>query len=207
MGNNQKKICIVGAGGFGREVYSSFKEIYNREFTFMDDNPDLLGKTIMGVPVISFSEFDVKLYDVVIAVGNPKTREAITEKLPSNTNYITLIHSTAIIMNDSEIGEGSIITAGCIVTCNVKIGKHSHLNLHSSVGHDCRIGEFFTTAPGARISGECVIGNNVYFGTNACVRQGVTITDETTVGMGGIVVKNIEKQGIYIGNPLKRLEK
>src|SRR5690606_21067889 len=121
--------------------------------------------------------------------------------------YATLIHPSAIIMDDVEIAEGSIITAGCILTCNIRIGRHAHLNLHTTVGHDCRIGDYFTTAPGAHISGECEIGNCVYFGTNASVRQGIKITDETTIGMGGVVVKNIDDKGVYIGNPLKKLEK
>ena len=69
------------------------------------------------------------------------------------------------------------------------------------------MGDFFTTAPSANISGNCNFGDCVYFGTNSAVRQGVKICDNVTIGMGGVVVKDITEEGVYIGNPLKKLEK
>ena len=211
---NKKKLCIVGAGGFGREVLSSFKDniqLFNNKIEdsviFLDDDPMFINKKILGVPVIQTSEFISSEYEVVVAVGDPHTRRKIVESLPHDVNYITLIHPSAIVMEETEIGEGSIITAGSIVTCNIKIGKHTQLNLNTTVGHDCEIGDYFTTAPGAHISGHCLFGDNVYFGTNASVRQGVKVCDNVTIGMGGVVVKDITEKGIYVGNPLKKLEK
>lgn len=211
---NQKKICIIGAGGFGREVLSSFKESYllqdkkiENEVVFWDDDPKLINKKVMGINVIRSDEFNPLEYKIVIAVGDPYTRKKIVESLPKETQYVTLIHPNAIIMENCEIGTGSIITAGCIITCNIKIGKHSHLNLNTTIGHDSKIGDYFTTAPGANISGECEFGNCIYFGTNSSVRQGITICDNVTIGMGGVVVKKINEPGIYIGNPLIKLEK
>ncbi len=211
---HNNKLCIVGAGGFGREVLSSFKESFvlagisiEDNVVFMDDNPALENKKVLGVSVIRFADFDPSEFDVSIAVGSPKSRKSIVGKLPKETQYVTLIHPSAIIMEETEIGEGSIITPGCIVTCNITIGKHSHLNLHTSIGHDCVLGDYFTTAPGARISGECNFGELVYFGTNACAKQGIEICDDVVIGMGGVAVKHIQESGVYIGNPLKKLER
>lgn len=93
------------------------------------------------------------------------------------------------------------------MTCNIEIGQQAHINLNTTIGHDCIIGNYFTTAPSANISGNCHFGNRVYFGTNSCVRQGVNIYDDVTIGMGGVVVKDIQSSGVYIGNPLKQLQK
>jgi sugar O-acyltransferase (sialic acid O-acetyltransferase NeuD family) len=142
-----------------------------------------------------------------VAAGDPSIRKKIVESLPVKTTFTTIIHPNAIISKWVEIGEGSIITAGVIITCDIKIGKHSQLNLHTTIGHDCIIGDYFTTVPGSNISGSCLFGNKVYFGTNSSVRQGVSICDDVTIGMGGVVVKNISESGVYIGNPLKKLEK
>ena len=79
--------------------------------------------------------------------------------------------------------------------------------MHTTVGHDCIIGDFFTTAPAVNISGSCKFGDNVYVGTNASVKNGITICDDVTIGMGGVVVKDILKPGTYIGNPAKLLIK
>ena len=211
---NEKKICIIGIGGFGRETLTclidgiSKTELKIEEITvFMVDDEYYNEPEIMGIPVIKDSEFVAENYKVVVAIGDPIKRKKVVEKLPSETEFATIIHPNVVISGWVEIGVGSIITAGTILTCNIKIGKHAHLNLHTTIGHDCIIGDFFTTAPATNISGNCEFGECVYFGTNSSVRQGIKISDNVTIGMGGIVVKNIDKEGVYIGNPVKKLEK
>lgn len=210
----RKKICIVGAGGFGRETLSYLIDsIANTNLKiedvacFMVDDKYFNEKQIMGIDVIPSSQFKPDLYKVVVAIGDPKARKRVVESLPPETTFTSIIHPNAIISKWVDIGEGSIITAGVILTCNIKIGKHAQLNIHTTIGHDCVIGDFFTTAPGVNISGNCVFGDKVYFGTNSSVRQGVSICNNVTIGMGGVVVKDISESGTYIGNPLKKLEK
>jgi sugar O-acyltransferase (sialic acid O-acetyltransferase NeuD family) len=211
---DNKKICIIGAGGFGREVLLCVVDSITTTnlkledtVCFMVEDEYLVENKIMGIEVIPQSKFDPNLYNVVVAIGDPKTRKRVVESLPDETTFTTVIHPNAIISDWVQIGEGSIITAGVIITCNIKIGKHSQLNLHTTIGHDCELGDYFTTAPGANISGNCTFGEKVYFGTNASVRQGVSICNDVTIGMGGVVVKNISESGVYIGNPLKKLQK
>lgn len=210
----KKKICILGTGGFGREVLcclidaiSSTKLRIEDIACFMVSDEYFNENKIMGVDVIPQSKFDPLIYDVVVAIGEPNSRKSVVDSLPPQTTYTTIIHPSAVISKWVEIGEGSVITAGTILTCNIKIGKHAHLNLHTTIGHDCIIGDFFTTAPAANISGNCSFGDYVYFGTNTSVRQGVKICNNVTIGMGGVVVKDITEEGVYIGNPLKKLEK
>jgi sugar O-acyltransferase (sialic acid O-acetyltransferase NeuD family) len=214
MLNNEKKICILGAGGFGREVLCCLIDsiaMTNLKIEdiacFMVNDDNFTENKIMGIEVIPQSKFDPELYNVVVAIGDPTTRKRVVESLPNDTKYTTIIHPSAIISEFVKIGEGSIITAGTIITCNIKIGKHAHLNLQTTIGHDCVIGDFFTTAPATNVSGNCHFGECVYFGTNSSVKQGITICDNVTIGMGGVVVKNITEEGVYIGNPLKKLDK
>lgn len=212
--NSGKKICIVGAGGFGREVLCCLIDIIKPKnlkieelACFMVGDAYYKESKILGVDVIPQSSFDPVLYDVVVAIGDPVARKRVVESLPTNTSYTTIIHPSAVISQWVELGEGSIVTAGTILTCHIKIGNHAHLNLHTTIGHNCTIGEFFTTAPAVNISGDCQIGSCVFFGTNSAIKQGITICDHVTIGMGGIVVKNVSEKGVYVGNPLKKLEK
>ena len=119
--------AIIGAGGFGREVYWSLNPIEraNAIFFVNDEwwNPNL-------VNTLPLSKFDPNKYQVIIAIADSKARESIVKALPSNTKFFTHIHSSAQIHGqDVVIGEGSIICAGSIITTNVKIGKHAHINL------------------------------------------------------------------------------
>lgn len=209
-----KRICIIGTGGFGREVLCCLMEVIKHYglriediACFMVSDEDYKDTSVMGLPIYRRSTFDPALFAVVVAVGNPQIRKRAVENFPANTQYVTVIHPTAILSDWVELGEGSIVTAGTILTCAIKIGKHAQLNLHTTIGHDCIIGDYFTTAPAANISGNCTIGECVYFGTNAAVRQGINICSNVTIGMGAIVVKPITTPGVYVGVPAHPLEK
>jgi sugar O-acyltransferase (sialic acid O-acetyltransferase NeuD family) len=195
---------IIGAGGFGREVYWSLNQIErNNTVFFVDDiywdNTD--------EKILPLSLFEPDKYEVVVAIADSKDRERIVNGLPKSTKYFTHIHPSAQIHGeDVIIGEGSIICAGTIITTNVKIGKHAHLNLITTIGHDCVIGDYFTTAPKVQISGNEIIGSRVYFGSGSCVKQKIHICDDVTVGMNAAVVKNIEEPGTYVGVPSKKIK-
>ena len=195
---------IVGAGGFGREIYWSLNPIERLNTVFFVD--DIYWDNT-NEKILPLSLFETDKYELVVAIADSNSRKKIIESLPKKTKFFTHIHpSVQIHGEDVEIGEGSIICAGTIITTNVKIGKHAHLNLLTTVGHDCVIGDYFTTAPGVQISGNGTIGNRVYFGTRSCVKQKITICDDVTIGMNAGVVKNIIEPGIYIGTPAKKIK-
>jgi sugar O-acyltransferase (sialic acid O-acetyltransferase NeuD family) len=195
---------IIGNGGFGREIYHSMtKEEQNKTVFFVDD--EYYQQNMVNT--LPLSKFNENMYEVIIAIGDSKVREGIVKKLPKTTKYFTFVHpSSQIHSEDVEIGEGSVICAGCILTTNIKIGKHSHLNLLTTIGHDNNIGEYFTTAPGSKISGNCSIGNHVYFGTNSSVREKINICNDVVIGLNAGVVKDIKENGVYVGVPVKKIK-
>jgi sugar O-acyltransferase (sialic acid O-acetyltransferase NeuD family) len=174
---------------------------------FMVDDSFYEANTLLGIEVIKRSQFTPEKYEVVVAVADCSLRERMVASLPEHTRFKTIIHPSVIKSDFVEIGEGSIITAGCILTCNIILGKHCHLNLKTTVGHDVQIGDFFTTAPAVNISGNSIIGNKVFIGTNSCIKEKISICDGTLVGMGAVVVKSIFEKGIYAGNPAKIIRK
>jgi sugar O-acyltransferase (sialic acid O-acetyltransferase NeuD family) len=214
MNDFKKKICIVGTGGFGKEVLCCLIDTLkpkeseiNQVACFMVSDDHWKEDKVMGINVIRQSEFDPKIYDAIVGVGDPLIRKKIVESLPDETSYATIIHPSVTMSKWVEIGEGSIITAGTILTCNIKIGKHAHLNLHTTIGHDCIIGDYFTSTPGVNVSGNCTFGDCVYLGTNTSVREKISICNNVTIGMGGVVLKSINDEGIYVGSPLRKLQR
>lgn len=194
------KQAIIGAGGFAREVRAQMGDITVK--CFVDDQYYSINEDY----IFPLSEFDPTIYEVVVAIGDPRARYDMIQRLPEETKYFTFIHPSAILLgNDIQIGCGSIICAGVIITTNVIIGQHSHLNLHTTIGHDCIIGDYFTTAPGAKISGNCKIYDCVYIGTNASIKQKINIHSFATIGMNAAVVKHINDSGTYVGIPAKKI--
>lgn len=195
------KKAIIGAGGFGREVKA----------LLLDNNPnEIIDFFVDDLYVNEFTNsillLDINKYEVIVAIGNPNARMQIINNLPKETKYFTAIHKSVHILDPStvKIGEGSIICANTILTTNVNIGKHAHLNLATTIGHDTTIGHFFTTAPGAKISGNCTIEDCVYVGTNASIKEKLIICSDVTIGLNAGVIKNIKEPGIYVGVPAKK---
>ena len=198
------KKAIIGAGGFGREVYWSLSLMERTNTIFFVDDKYYDGSDDLILPI---SKFNPEEYEVVVAIGDPKDRFDIVQRLPKTTKFFTHIHPSVQILDPNiQIGEGSIICAGTIITTNVKIGKHAHLNLQTTIGHDCEIGDYFTTAPGAKISGNCKIYDCVYIGTNASIKEKISIHSLTTIGLNAGVTKHIEESGIYVGTPAKKIK-
>lgn len=195
---------IIGAGGFGREVYWSMNSSDRINTVFFVDDIYWNGENDKILPL---SLFESSKYELVVAIGDPTQRERIVNGLPKNTKYFTHIHPSAQIHGDDiKIGEGSIICAGCILTTNISIGKHSHLNLQTTIGHDCKIGDYFTTAPKVSISGNNTIGSRVYIGTAASTKQRIVITDDTVIGLNCGVVSDINISGVYVGTPAIKIK-
>jgi len=188
------KLALFGNGGHAREVAAQL----NKEVTFFvdDEFPNESAKPI--------SDFKPENYLMMVAVANSKEREKIVKRLPSNTKYFTFVHPTVLSMdNNIEIGEGSFIGAYSILTTNIKVGKHSILNRGNQIGHDSIIGDYFSAMPGAIISGNVILGENVYMGTNSSIREKIHVCSNVTIGSNATVVKNILTGGTYVGVPGK----
>ena len=190
------KKALIGYGGHAREVMAQMNE---KLTCFVDDQ-------YVVEDTVSLSEFDPNEYIVMIAVADSKSRFDIVQRLPKETKYFTWIHPTALIMsNDITIGEGSFIGAYSILTTNIKIGNHAILNRSNHIGHDCEIGDYFSAMPGSIVSGNCNIGNSVYFGTSSCNIEKTKICDNVIIGINAGVIKNITEPGIYVGTPAKKI--
>jgi len=212
MNDFSKKICIVGAGGCGRDVACCLQDCLSvvgmdvcKSACFLVDDKYYELSEVMGMEVIRRSQFNPTMYNVVVAIGDSKQRKKVVQSFPQDTTFTTIIHPSTIISRWVEIGKGSVIAAGSILTCNIKIGMHAQININTTITHDFIAGDYFTTAPSVNISGNCTFGECVYLGTNSSTREKVSICSNAVIGMGSVVVKNIVREGIYVGNPAERL--
>ena len=211
-----KKLVIVGAGGFGREVEWLIKRINNvnpqYEFIGFVDDAKSLGESIGHSSVVYNTDDLSKVEEplsVVIAIGNAKVRKMLAEKLKVNSNlsFPNLI-DPAVIYDSEEltIGEGNIICAGTIMTVNIKIGNFNIINLDCTIGHDDLLKDYITIYPSVNVSGCVEINNCVEVGTGTQIIQGLSIVGDTIIGASAAVVKSIEEFGTYVGVPVKKIK-
>ena len=199
-----KSLGIFGRGGFAREVKSHIlKRNKNANIIFISDLVDELEPNIIHIKNI-----DKDNMDILTAIGDPNTREKMYNNY-KNLNYLSYVHDCNNIIDEENviIGKGSIICSGALLTTNIEIGIFNHINLNCTIGHDTTLGNFVTCSPGVNISGNCKIGSNVMIGTNTAIKENISICSNVTIGMNSNVIKNINVPGIYVGNPLRKLEK
>jgi sugar O-acyltransferase (sialic acid O-acetyltransferase NeuD family) len=207
-----KNIVIIGAGGFGREVKWLIDEIneVGRQWNFLGFIDDNLSKgTIVNDSIVigDLAWLNEQNLNVVCAIGDPNVKKRVLDQLTNSDNkYPVLIHPDVRMSKFIDIGEGTIICSGCILTVNIKIGKHVIINLDSTVGHDAIIGDYSTILPSVNISGHVNIEELVSVGTGAKIIQELSIGRNTIIGAGAIVTKDIPKNVVAVGIPAKPIK-
>ena len=206
-------VVIVGAGGFGREVLEIFKD-HNRVsktwniLGFIDENKELHGKMVNGYPVLGgldwLRKHNSNDLGCVCAIGACETRKRVVEKLEEvGINFCNAIHPSVIMSEFVELGQDVIICAGSILTVNISIGNHVHIDTNCTVAHDAVIGDYCRLNPGVRINGENHLGEGVYVGTGGTFIQKVSVGNWATIGAGAVVIDDIPERVVAVGVPAK----
>lgn len=210
-----KKIAIIGAGGFGREVKMLIDQINRNTPTFeiigfYDDDASLPNK-INGLPYLGSIEDllnSKESISLALGIGIPDVKSKVVERLKNkHFDYPVLIHPNVLIGNDDvSIGKGTIICAGTIITCNINIGAFVTLNLSCTVGHDTIINDYASFMPSVNISGEVEIKEKVYVGTGAKIINQLNIGEHTVIGAGAVVSKSLPANCTAVGIPAKPIK-
>lgn len=205
MTTNLKPILIIGAGGHAQDVIDVACSAGSSIIGFLDDN--LTGDFILGKiqdykkVIEKYPTQDIRY---VIGINNSKTREHIDEMLTEiGAIPATLVHSSAIIGHNVEIGAGSVLGAGVVVTSNVSIGRHVHMNTHSSVNQGSKIGDYCTLSPGVKVCGDVVVGRSVQFGASSTIINLINVGDNVILGAGAVVVSDIPSNVTAKGVPAR----
>ena len=210
-----KKLIIVGAGDFGREVSWVVERINVQAATwellgFVDDTPEKQGTVIDGYPVlgpISMLEAVTEEVWVVCSIGTGRTRRKVMERVLANKNLhpATLIDPAAIVGRNARVGEGCVVCAGTVLAISSRLEAHTIVNLNCTIGHDTVLDPFCTVHPGTNVSGKVHVGACTDIGTGTKIIQGLSVCSECTLGAGSVVVRNITEPGTYVGVPARRI--
>jgi sugar O-acyltransferase (sialic acid O-acetyltransferase NeuD family) len=206
-----KKLVILGAGGFAREIAWLVWDInqVSNEWEivgFAEHTTEHVGQVVNGIPIISMEEATRYLPNIcaVAAIGDPLLKErAVKEADNFGFKFVRLIHPSVSKSKSVNIGIGSMICAGNILTVNVAIGEHVILNLDCTVGHDSMIEDYVTISPGCHLSGGSRIRRGAFLGTGVVTIENHEIGAYSKIGAGAVVINDIPEKATAVGIPAK----
>jgi len=171
---------------------------------FYDDNPLVHNQVYYELTVLGPSS-SISNGSGVIAIGENLVRKNISFRLPS-VKWKTIIHPSAIISADVEIGEGTVIMAGVIIQPGVKIGNHCIINTGSCIDHDCQINDYVHIAPNASLAGGIIVGEGTLIGIGSSIIPNIKIGQWSKIGAGSVVVHNQPDNCTVVGSPAKPIK-
>jgi sugar O-acyltransferase (sialic acid O-acetyltransferase NeuD family) len=164
-----------------------------------------------GLPVLGVEE-SAALHPgaaAVIAIGSPGGRRAAAARAEgAGAEIATAVHPTARMSRNVEIGCGTLICAGSVLTTGISVGRCVVINLNCTIGHDAALGDYTTLSPGVHVSGYVRFGENVFVGTGAVFLSGtrekpLMIGDGAVIGAGACVTSDVPPGETWVGVPAR----
>lgn len=209
-----KNLLIIGARGWGREVYdiaTACREA-GADFTvkgFLDDKSDALDGYDNYPPIVGPVEtYAIQKNDVFIcALGDVNYKKRYSEMiLNKGGEFISLVHPTAIIGTNARVGKGCVVGAYANLSNDTAIGDFVTISIRAGMGHDSMIGNYSHIGGNSCISGFVTIGEKVTLHPGSVIVPHRKIGDNAIIGTGSVVLGNVKAGATVFGNPAKKIE-
>ena len=194
-------LIIIGAGGHAKVVFDAVqKQGLYKVICFVDQTGQ--GKPIGGVPL--FNEMPSKLEGchVIVAIGDNLVRRREYERmLALGLAPATIIHPSAVLAYDVEIGKGTVVTAQTVINPGARVGVNCIINTLSAIEHDCIAADHAHLSAGVNLGGAALVGEGALLGVGVSTLPKISIGDWSVVGAGAVVIRDVEANATVVGVP------
>lgn len=204
---------IIGAGGHARVVASIIlgSEKKLSLVGFIDSIKKTQDEKIFDKPIIKpelFNALSKQNIGFIVGIGdNSLRKQQYIDWIKEGIIPIEAIHKNAIIDYTVEIGKGTVVAAGAILSTLCKIGQNTIINTGSIIDHETEIGSHSHVASGVSIAGRVKIGDETFIGIGANIKDSISIGNNVIIGAGAVVLKDIPDNSIAVGVPAKIIKR
>jgi sugar O-acyltransferase (sialic acid O-acetyltransferase NeuD family) len=215
-------VCaIIGAGGIGRVIMAWLadalahgSEAHERRLVFVVEGAPA-SPEVNGYPLLSLGAFLALEAPrrFTVGIGDGRVRERIAGIcLGAGIEPMTIVSRHAVIFDGDGVGVGAVFGPFSSVSVDATIGRFFQAHSHAHVSHDCAIGDFVTFASAVQCLGHVTVGDHAFLGAGALIRQGAAgaplrIGEGAVVGMGAVVLEDVEPHTTVVGNPARPLRR
>ena len=159
----------------------------------------------MGVPIKGpVSGDEIGSTPAIIAIGNNRSRQAMTERLQAQ--WVSVCHPDTTVHRSVSLGPGTVVFAGVVIQPDTTIGAHAILNTSASLDHDCIVADFVHVGPGSHLCGGVTIDEGVLLGVGTSIAPNVEIGSWSTAGAGAVCVVDVPRDTTVVGVPARSVE-
>ena len=200
-------VVIIGGGGHAKVVIESLRASGKTVAVIVDADPtprEVLGVPVVGDDLVLADLRGQGLSELFVALGSNRLREKLGGKARElGFTLINAIHPSAVISPTARIGEGVAVMAGVAINADSRIGDLAIVNTGAIVDHDCVLGAACHLRPASALAGNVSLGERAFLGVGARAIPGVSIGADSTVGAGGVVVRDLPGGVLAVGIPAK----
>ncbi len=207
--DRSRRLVLWGASGHGKVVLDVGRsQGLFESIVFVDDRYQELGSSFCLCPVLGDQQAlpSLRGCSFLVSIGDNKQRARCYEiALSQGMLPATLIHRTAVLAPSAVVGCGTVVMPGVIVNAGAVIGENCIINTGAIVEHDCRIADHVHISPRVALGGGVSVGSLAHVGIGAIVLPSATVGDESVVGAGSVVLREVSAKCTVVGVPAKVL--
>lgn len=204
-------LILVAASGLAREVLAALAGAPSgfEVRGMLDDAPNLQGTRVGGALVLGTLDSATDHPDAMFLVcaGRGTSRAGLVERLAGlgvgEDRFATFVHPRVSVPQTCQIGCGSVLLAGSVLTTDVVVGRHVVVMPNVTLTHDDRIADFATLCAGVSLGGHVVVGQHAYLGMNSSVREHTAIGARSVLGMGAVLLSDLPADQTWTGVPAR----
>ena len=201
-----RELLILGVGVHGAEMAEIVERVNQAQPTwnllgFLSADGKAVGEDRNGHPVLGTLDDLGRYPNACLVPDNEWSRSAAVPR----ERLVSLIDPSSFVSRTATIGGGCVIYPHCFVGLNATLGDYVFCLSGCVINHDDVIQDRVVLASKVSLAGFVHVEPDCYLGQGCTIRQFQRIGQGSLVGMGAVVVADVEPNNVMVGNPAKKL--